>query len=102
MGVSDMASKRTIVTVCRQGISALEEPRILFEANGKLYLSAAVLEYDPKHPGLTDEQRQAMEQLRKLLETGTKVHAVEVEAGEISGGIIGAHTVGPGVEGQSY
>ena len=39
-----MASKQGMVTVCREGISAYEEPRVLFEAGGKLYLSVAVIE----------------------------------------------------------
>jgi hypothetical protein len=92
-----MASRRAMVTVCRQGVSAYEEPRVLFEAGGKLYLSVAVIEYDPEHPQLTEAQRESISQLHEhLYSGGEKVHAVHVALAEFGGGIITANMVGPG------
>ena len=89
-----MASKRGMVTVCREGISAYEEPRVLFESGGKLYLSVAVIEYDPEHPQLTEEQRESIVQLQTHLDEGTKVHAVHVDLAAFGGGIVTANMVG--------
>ena len=90
-----MASKRGMVTVCREGISAYEEPRVLFEAGGKLYLSVAVIEYDPEHPQLTEAQRESISQLHEHLYSGGEtVHAVHVNLAAFGGGIITANMVG--------
>jgi hypothetical protein len=88
-----------MVTVCREGVAAYEEPRVLFAANGKLYLSVAVIEYDPEHPQLTDAQRESIVQLQSHLDEGDKVHAVHVNLAAFGGGIITANMVGPGVGG---
>jgi hypothetical protein len=91
-----MANGGRTVTVCRQGITALEEPRFLIEKDGKLYLTVAVLQYDPKHPGITRDQSAAIRGLQDQLDKGTKAHAVHFAAGQLSDEIIGANMVGPG------
>jgi hypothetical protein len=90
-----MASKRQTVTVCRGGITALEEPRILFEANGKLYLSLAVAEYDPKHSQLSEAQKATIRDLGNRLDNGQPARAVGIDLGSKAAVIIGANTVGP-------
>ena len=92
-----MANKTVIVS--RDGIRALEEPRFLIESGGKLYLTVAVLEYDPKHPALKDEHRQAIGDLQKHLETAPKVPAVQHGPGTMSMSLVAANTVGGGDDG---
>ena len=92
-----MANRRAMVTVCHEGISALEEPRFLIQADGKLYLTAAVLEYDPEHPELQDEHRQTIGDLQRQLETGEKVPAVRLRPTRITAALIASNMVGPGV-----
>jgi hypothetical protein len=64
-----------IVNVCGGGRAALNDPQFLIEHEGKLYLTLAVLEYDPKYPGLSEHQREDIEKLRSILKgsnlTGT-------------------------------
>lgn len=92
-----MANKRGTVTVSREGISALEEPRFLIEYGGKLYVTAAVLEYDPAHPELQDEHRQSIAELQRELETLEKVPAVRLGHGRMTAALIASNMVGPGV-----
>jgi hypothetical protein len=92
----EMAGKRPTVIVSRDGIRALEEPRFLIEADGKLYLTVAVLEYDPKHPELKDEHRDAIAQLQTHLQTSEKVPAVKHGPGRMSESLVAANAVGPG------
>jgi hypothetical protein len=82
--------------VSRDGIRALEEPRFLIEADGKLYLTVAVLEYDPNHPELKDEHRQTIGDLQGEIETGEPVRAVRQGAGPMSTSLVAANMVGPG------
>jgi hypothetical protein len=89
------------VIVSRDGIRALEEPRFLIEADGKLYLTVAVLEYDPKHPELKDEHRKTIGDLQNHLQTGTKLQAVRTESLQMTAAIVTAHSVGPGDGGDS-
>jgi hypothetical protein len=89
-------AKRSTVIVSRDGIRALEEPRFLIEADGKLYLTMAVLEYDPNHPELKDEHRQAIGELHHHLQTGEKVPAVRHGPGPMKASLVAAYTVGPG------
>ena len=91
-----MASKRSTVIVGKDGIRALEEPRFLIEADGKLYLTVAVLEYDPGHPDLKDEHRRTISDLQSHLNTAPKVPAVQHGPGRMSTALVAANMVGPG------
>lgn len=91
-----MPAKRPMVSVCRErGVAALEEPRFLLEADGKLYLTVAVLEYDPKHPKITREQSQAIADLQGFMKKGGKAKAVYFPSDQMNAGIIAANTVVP-------
>lgn len=90
-----MANNRQTVSVCRQGITALEEPRFLIEADGKLYLTLAVLEYDPKHSKITKAQATTIDELHGHLEKGTKSRAVHFPSDRMTDEVIGANMVGP-------
>lgn len=72
-----MTRGRNTVRVGSKSRAALESPRFLIEKDGKLYLSLAVLEYDPEHPGVTSEQKESMERLRGQLGSGQGLRAVE-------------------------
>jgi len=91
-----MAKNRQTVSVCAQGMTALEEPRFLVEADGKLYLTLAVLEYDPKHPKISKEQTATIRGLHEHLEKGTQSRAVHFPSDRMTDEVIGANTVGPG------
>ena len=95
-----MAKTRQTVSVCRQGMTALEEPRFLVEADGKLYLTLAVLEYDPKHPKISKEQAATIRELHGHLERGEKSRAVHFPGDRMTDEVIGANTVGPGPIGR--
>ena len=90
-----MAKSRRTVSVCREGITAIEEPRFLLEADGKLYLTLAVLEYDPKHPKIKKEQLAAINGLKEHMEKGEPARAVYFPAGRLTAGLIAANMVGP-------
>ncbi len=89
-----MADNRT-VNVCRQGLTAIEEPRFLLEVDGKLYLTLAVLEYDPKHPKITKEQSKTIGDLQVHLLKGGKVTAVHFPSDRMTDEVIAANMVGP-------
>ncbi|MDP8912015.1 MAG: hypothetical protein M3N39_00395, partial [Pseudomonadota bacterium] len=67
-----MAKNQGTVSVCSKSRLALEEPRFLIEADGKLYLTLAVLEYDPKHPKIRKEHEAIIEDLHVHLKKGAK------------------------------
>lgn len=91
-----MGGKRRMVNVCRgRGVSALEEPRFLLEAEGKLYLTMAVLEYDPKHPQITGEQSRAIASLQGVMKKAAKARAVYFPSPMMDDGLIFANTVSP-------
>ncbi|MDQ8755484.1 hypothetical protein RCO27_04510 [Sphingosinicella sp. LHD-64] len=50
--------------------AALAEPQFLIEKDGKLYLTLAVLEYDPNHPDITQQQQASVTQLQTMLGSG--------------------------------
>jgi len=60
-------AKRAVVQVAMPKPAA-EEPIFLIEYKNKLYLTAAVLEYDPKAKGISKEQARAIREMYKLLE----------------------------------
>lgn len=91
-----MAGERRTVSVCRQEMTALEEPRFLIEVEGKLYLTAAVLEYDPKHPKITKEQAKTIRDLHGHFERGRKAKAAHFPSELMTEEVIGAMMVGPG------
>ena len=57
-------------------MSLRQEPRFLLEADGKLYLTLAVLEYDPRHPKVTREQSKAIADLKGFMKKAGKTNAV--------------------------
>ncbi|MDP8914503.1 MAG: hypothetical protein M3N39_13140, partial [Pseudomonadota bacterium] len=64
--------------------------------DGKLYLTLAVLEYDPKHPKIRKEHEAIIEDLHVHLKKGAKSRAVHFPSDRMTDEVIGANTVGPG------
>lgn len=91
-----MVKSRRTVSVCQKSTTALEEPRFLLEVEGKLYLTLAVLEYDPKHPKITKAQAATIRELHEHLERGEQSRAVHFPSDRMTDDVIGANTVGPG------
>lgn len=91
-----MADKRRTVSVSRQSMTAIEEPRFLVEADGKLYLTLAVLEYDPEHPKISKEQAAIIRELHGHLQKGEKARAVHFPTDRMTDEVIAANMVGPG------
>lgn len=89
-----MGKSRRTVSVSHS-ITALEEPRFLLEVEGKLYLTLAVLEYDPKHPKITEQQRATIKQLEQHVGKGPGARAVHYPGGRLSDEVIAANMVDP-------
>lgn len=78
--MTEPAAPRDIVHVAAETTLALSQPSFIIERGGRFYLTVALLEYDPKAPGLTPEQRDGVAQIEKLYRSGPKglVGATEV------------------------
>lgn len=57
------------VTSSRAGYA---QPTFIIEQQGRFYVTLAVLEYDPKAPGITPEQRDGIMQIEKLFRSGDR------------------------------
>ena len=55
------------------GEKALAQPQFLLEHDGKLYLTVAVREFDPKHAGIRPNQARAIRQLTDILRSSPAV-----------------------------
>ena len=84
-------ARRAVVQVSATAKPAAEEPIFLIDHKGKLYLTAAVLEYDLKAAGITREQARAIKEMYKLLEGADCLRAVPLMKAQ-SGPYSGANT----------
>ena len=55
-------------TVAGTSQGAQERPQFVIEKGNRFYLTAAVYEYDPDAPGATQEQKDAVEQYRRMFQ----------------------------------
>jgi hypothetical protein len=77
-----MPSDPRTVYISTASTPALGEPQFLIEHQGRIYLSVAVLEYDP---GQSDpEQRQEASRLQGLLASGEPVKATLYTHGPVA------------------
>lgn len=88
-----MNDRRRIVRVSANSERAFEEPAFLIRSGGKLFLTVAVLEYDPEHKDITAEQKRAIAEMETLFDKDGCDKAVPVKAMAFRG----ANT-GPGGE----
>lgn len=63
-----MTEKTNLVTVQLPELIGLLSPTFVLKHEGKYYVTAAVLEYDPKHPNMTKEQEAGVAYIRDLFE----------------------------------
>ena len=55
------------------GEQALREPQFLVEHEGKLYLTLAVREFDPKYAGIKPSQERSIQRLKEILQRSPAV-----------------------------
>ena len=67
-----MTSEKNIVHVTSQ-TAALSSPTFVIEHEGRLYVTLAVLEYDPKASGLSAEQKRGIKQMQELFRDANKM-----------------------------
>lgn len=72
--------QRPIVHVTKSK-AAFAKPTFIVELEGRYYVSVAVLEYDPRAPDLTPEQREGVAQVQELFRSGAKTATGVVEIG---------------------
>ena len=65
--------KHSKVVKLSSGEQALAEPQFLLEHDGKLYLTVAVREFDPKHAGIQPHQARAIRRLKEILRSSPAV-----------------------------
>lgn len=70
---------RRIVRISANSERAFEEPAFLIRFRGKMFLTVAVLEYDPEYKEITDAQRRAIKEMETLFEKDECVEAVPVK-----------------------
>jgi hypothetical protein len=78
-----LMSEGEIVQVTHQSF-AYSRPNFVIEQDGRLYVTLAVLEYDPKAEDLSAEQKRGVKQMQELFEGAYKqgsVRAAKLEAG---------------------
>lgn len=76
-------SEGEIVQVTRQ-TSAYSRPNFVIEKDGRLYVTLALLEYDPQASDLTAEQKRGVKQMQKMFEAAHRqgsLRAAQLEAG---------------------
>ena len=61
------------------GHPALGYPNFIIQREGKLYVTLAVLEYDPDAPDLTPEQQECIADLMRVFGGAAEVAARDVE-----------------------
>lgn len=61
-----------IVHVSSSAKAAFAAPSFIIEQDGRYYVTAAVLEYDPRAPNLTREQQEGVKQIQELYRSGEK------------------------------
>lgn len=75
-----MDDERSTVTVSIDSVEAYAEPQFVLEFGGKIYVTAAVIEYDPGDPDMDEDERSDLAELQSMLD-GPRL---------VSGTVIGA------------
>lgn len=73
-----MDNERKTVHVSSESVTGYPEPHFVLESNGKIYVTLAVLEFDPANEEMLDDERANLADLQALLDgprsvTGTTV-----------------------------
>jgi hypothetical protein len=78
-----MTSEKNIVQVTTQ-TAALSSPNFVIEHEGRLYVTLALLEYDPKAPNLSAEQKRGVKQMQQMFKEARQrgsLNAAQLDAG---------------------
>ncbi len=75
-----MEKERSTVIVSIDSVEAYAEPQFVLEFDGKIYVTAAVIEYDPGDSDMDEDERADLSELQAMLE-GSRL---------VSGTVIGA------------
>lgn len=80
-----MDGERQTVTVSLDSVEAYAEPQFVLEFDGKIYVTAAIIEFDPNDPDMDEDERSDLAELQDALSgerpvTGTLVGAPREEA----------------------
>jgi hypothetical protein len=75
-----MESERQTVTVSLESVEALAEPQFVLEFDGKIYVTMALLEFDPNDPGMDEDLQSDLGELQAML-SGERT---------VSGNVVGA------------
>jgi len=63
-----MTGERQKAIVSLEVIEAFAEPKFVLEFEGKIYVTQAVLEYNPDDPSMNDDLRADVEELKAMLD----------------------------------
>jgi hypothetical protein len=69
--MSDDDENNEIVQVTSQR-PAFASPNFVIEKDGRLYVTLALIEYDPKASGLSAEQKRGVKQMQKLFDEANR------------------------------
>jgi hypothetical protein len=64
---ADMNEERSTVIVSIDSVEAYAEPQFVLEFGGKIYVTMAVMEYDPTLSDMDDDERSDLSELQAML-----------------------------------
>src|SRR5688572_17548764 len=85
-------------TVAGKSQGAQQQPQFVIEKGSRFYLTAAVYEYDPDATGATQEQKDAVEQYRRMFEDAAANNRI-LRACEVGADVDLAAGINTGTEG---
>lgn len=75
-----MDQERSTVTISYDSIEAFADPQFVLEFEGKIYVTAAVIEYDPGSSDMDEDERSDLADLQAMLEGPRKVSGTVIGA----------------------
>lgn len=75
-----MDGERRIVSVSSDSIEAYAEPQFVLEFDGKIYVTLALVEYDPNDAEMAEDERSDLSELQSMLEGDRIVSGTIVDA----------------------
>ncbi len=75
-----MDEERNTVTVSRDSLEAYAEPQFVLEFDGKIYVTAAVIEYVPGDSDMDEDERSDLSELQAMLDGPRSVSGTVIGA----------------------
>lgn len=63
-----MNEERSTVTISTDSVEAFAEPQFVLEFGGKIYVTAAVFEFDPGETDMDEDERSDLSELQAMLD----------------------------------